>query len=707
MKYLYSLLIALVITTAITAQTCMFTLNISQPNTISLAPPPGFPPSLFSFNWNFGDGTSDSIFSPIHTYIASGVYNVVLTVTDISTGAFVCSTTQTVNFSFCNSAYEQSTFNPSDFNFLSAALPGTQTNWDFGDGYLGFGQTVNHQYASYGTYIVTMTNIDTAFNSVICSRIFYISYDSIPSCNFLQSIPDPLTAPNVIQFNALVPSFTGPSSTVVTWDFGDGTNAVSGYDVQHAYTSSGVYTVTMQYATNTGDTCQATQQVTVTANQGTCSFVATADSVNQDTYTFVGSTQDTGVYFSWIFGDGGNVLAGNNVTHQYAVAGSYFACMQVYDSLTNTLLCSYCQTINVGPLPFCGFMFNSTITDPQQVYFSSTMPLPDFSYFWDFGDGTTDSGFFALHNYAAAGIYNACLTVYDLNGVLLCTACQQINVAATTNCQSYFNAISLGLNAYFVDQSVTPGSTVSYLWDFGDGNTSTLKFPAHQYSSIGMYNACLTVTSGSCTSNYCQMMNIDTAIIIPLICNAYFIFTQVNPYQLVAVNLANGSNINFAWDFGDGSPIATGAYPSHQYSATGSYRICLTISDAMGCVDTYCDSLTVDTLGNINYRSTSNTGFTLNILSPVSLTGVDELKQIKLADLYPVPVTDQLFVKWKSTNTEDLNYQVISVEGREVITGNISKQNHSLNTSTLTPGLYLLRVTDSKGNGDSKTFLKN
>jgi PKD repeat protein len=704
MKYLYSLLIAMVLSSALTAQNCNFTLNISQPSTVTLIPPPGFLPPLFSFNWDYGDGTSDSIYIPIHTYAAPGVYTIVLTVTNTTTNTVACSYTKTVNFSLCGGSYSQSTVNPSLYSFFSMALPGTQINWNFGDGNIGMGQNVLHQYANYGTYVVTMTEIDSAFGSQICSRIFYVAYDSIPVCSFLQSVPDPITAPNVIQFNALVPIFTGPA-TVVTWDFGDGTSPVSAYDVQHAYASSGVYTVSMQFVSN-GDTCGKSQQVNVTANQGTCSFTAVTDSVNQDTYTFSGSTQDTSVYFLWNFGDGTTVI-GNNVTHTYAVASSYNVCMQVYDSLTNTVLCSYCQTINTGPQPFCGFIFSSPVTDPQQVHFVSTFPMPNFSYHWDFGDGSTDSAFFSTHNYAVAGNYNVCLTVYDHNNILLCTTCTLINVAATTNCQSYFNAISLGLNAYFIDQSVTPGATVSYLWDFGDGNSSTLKFPAHQYSNIGLYNACLTVASGSCTSTYCQMLNIDTAIIIPLVCNAYFIFTQISPFQLVAVNLSNGNNISFSWDFGDGSPVSTGAYPTHQYGATGSYQICLTVTDAMGCIDTYCDSLSVDSLGNIMYRSTSNTGFTLNVLSPVAITGVDEIAQIKLAELYPVPATDQLFVQWKSVNEDAINYQVISVDGREVMNGNITKQNHSLNTSTLTPGLYLLRVTDANGNADNKTFIKN
>ncbi len=52
------------------------------------------------------------------------------------------------------------------------------------------------------------------------------------------------------------------------------------------------------------------------------------------------------------------------------------------------------------------------------------------------------------------------------------------------------------------------GNNKTYLWDFGDGNTSTLKLPEHTYASTGSYELCLTVSNSNCTDTFCQTLNI-------------------------------------------------------------------------------------------------------------------------------------------------------------------------------------------------------
>lgn len=52
------------------------------------------------------------------------------------------------------------------------------------------------------------------------------------------------------------------------------------------------------------------------------------------------------------------------------------------------------------------------------------------------------------------------------------------------------------------------GNQLSYLWDFGDGNSSTTAYPQHNYSTQGPYNLCLTVDDGAgCNSQYCFLIS--------------------------------------------------------------------------------------------------------------------------------------------------------------------------------------------------------
>ncbi len=333
-------------------------------------------------------------------------------------------------------------------------------------------------------------------------------------------------------------------------------------------------------------------------------------------------------------------------------------------------------------------------------------------YYWDFGDGSPVLiGQTVTHIYNTPGNYNACLSI-GFQGAIVCSSCQPVNIGSVNpSCQANFVSVSVGLNAYFIDQSlvstpnVPPQGQVNYFWNFGDGSTSTLQFPNHQYSSPGIYTVCLVVGTAICTSTYCDSIEIDTTINNPIGCNAYFVFTQLSPYNLVGVNLSNGTNLNFSWDFGDGSPLVSGAYPSHQYANTGSYIVCLTVSDFFGCSDTYCDTLTVDSLGNIVYKGASS-GFVLNIYSPAVVTSsVNEIAPTN-AQLFPNPASDLLTVKWSTEVSNELSYIVVSVDGRTVLNGSLTRDVNSIEVANLSPGFYLLQVRNANGSMETKPFVK-
>lgn len=57
---------------------------------------------------------------------------------------------------------------------------------------------------------------------------------------------------------------------------------------------------------------------------------------------------------------------------------------------------------------------------------------------------------------------------------------------------------------YYVINTATGAAPINYLWDWGDGNTSTGAFPSHTYDTAGYYSICLTVSDNSgCSSYYC------------------------------------------------------------------------------------------------------------------------------------------------------------------------------------------------------------
>jgi PKD repeat protein len=109
-------------------------------------------------------------------------------------------------------------------------------------------------------------------------------------------------------------------------------------------------------------------------------------------------------------------------------------------------------------------------------------------------------------------------------------------------------------------------------------------------------------------------------------------------------------NPQITWNFDDGpNSIINNSFPSYTYQQAGSYNICLTIN-ANGCIDTFCDSLTVDSLGIIGRYS--QTGFSINVVSPEEITNnnpasgilpMQDAKQSKLR-CYPNPAKELLTI---------------------------------------------------------------
>lgn len=137
------------------------------------------------------------------------------------------------------------------------------------------------------------------------------------------------------------------------------------------------------------------------------------------------------------------------------------------------------------------------------------------SWFWDFGDGNTDgSGPSVSHAYDAIGEYTAQLTVTDNTGTTdtaeLIITVTAGNVGAAAVATPTPGTLTVEFDA--TGSSVTTGSIVSYLWDYGDGNTSTDAVATHTYAAANSYTYTLTVTDDqSGTGEVTETINVSDA----------------------------------------------------------------------------------------------------------------------------------------------------------------------------------------------------
>jgi gliding motility-associated-like protein len=133
----------------------------------------------------------------------------------------------------------------------------------------------------------------------------------------------------------------------------------------------------------------------------------------------------------------------------------------------------------------------------------------------------------------------------------------------------------------------------NFVWDFGDGTTSTAAYPTHLYINPGTYTIKL-----SATDNLTCNPTDDTSMTITLNQSptASFIYSPTTPKENTPYEFTNTSigATNYKWEFGDGDTLlTTSMLPiSHIYNTAGSYAVCLIAFNQYGCSDTLCQQVT-------------------------------------------------------------------------------------------------------------------
>ena len=152
-----------------------------------------------------------------------------------------------------------------------------------------------------------------------------------------------------------------------------------------------------------------------------------------------------------------------------------------------------------------------------------------------------------------------------------------------------------------------------------------------------------------------------------------------------------GQVVAWEWDFGDGT-IKNGQYPQHTYNGYGVYNICLTITAIDGndtCYSTYCDSVGIDTSGNLVFKD----GFTVNVIDPATF-GLEGQKLRMAVSLYPNPTRGAAQLSWPAAlPVQEVSIYNLSGQRLE----SLSTQETSLELPTLKPGSYLLRLQTEYG----------
>lgn len=141
----------------------------------------------------------------------------------------------------------------------------------------------------------------------------------------------------------------------------------------------------------------------------------------------------------------------------------------------------------------------------------------------------------------------------------------------------------------FTDQS-TAATNLTYSWDFGDNQNSTLANPTHTYLQAGSYTVTLTVNDGSQTDQSSQTIQVYTMPTAGITSNNAPQFLTGNSFNFDVS--APQALDQYAWDF-DNNTYSNQANNTITYSQAGVYNVKLVVSSANSCKDSITEQVTV------------------------------------------------------------------------------------------------------------------
>ncbi|NVO21111.1 MAG: PKD domain-containing protein [Bacteroidetes bacterium] len=512
----------------------------------------------------------------------------------------------------CDANFTYETTGPMSKHFHDiSANSTTYRMWYFGDGATSTNVDPNHTFPAPGLYPVKLI-IGAPGLSCWDSIIQQVQVgDTIPTgCQaYFHTEPDN-QVPNLIHF---INQSTGTNLSTYLWDFGDGTTATTGPanpGIGHEYATTGTFYPCLTVIAS-GNTCTDTycSQVTVGSTGGCIAnySFSTSGNVAPVTVQFTDLSSATSTIVSWLWNFNDPTAGVNNTSslqnpvHVFAAPGVFSVCLTITTSSGCTS--TYCHPVEIGQPQNCEANYTYEFTGTLTVHFHDISTGQNSQRLWDFGDGTASTNVDPYHTFASPGLYPVKLTIGIPGTTCSDSITQMILVGDTipTGCQAYYHAENdpqIPYLVHFINQS--QGNIGNYLWDFGDGTTTPVTFPAnpnvdHQYAAAGTYLACLTIIAldSTCTDTYCEEIQVEGN---SGQCQAYFTWEAVpsSSYTIQFTNQSTASTtiMHYQWQFGDG----TGSdmqNPTHTYSAPGVYTTCLTITADGGCTSTFCKPVQV------------------------------------------------------------------------------------------------------------------
>ncbi|AFD00439.1 PKD repeat-containing protein [Methanocella conradii HZ254] len=623
--------------------------------------------------WDFDDdGIADSnARNPCHTYNSPGNYTVRL---EASNAGGNDTATMYIMAELPPPPIANFTLSPTTgtipltVQFTDMSIGATSWLWSFGDGNTSTEQNPAHTYYVAGNYTVSLTVANAGGNNTTIRDNAIFAKPPAPVAKFSSN--------KTIGIVPLTVQFTDMSigATSWLWSFGDG-NTSTEQNPAHTYYVAGNYTVSLTVANAGGaDTVTKSDFINATDRpvfyiyhaslagavddkpsfeivaealpRGLRSYqlnlsietdIASIEEVTYPTWATVNNTSSDGSVFTLkatgVVGVGATNVILATVKVRCERPGE--ALLSLSDArMTDE---DYRENVPIlvdGRLAVYVPLNASFTASPVQGEVPLTVNFTDAStgtpgpsaWRWDFGDGNASTQRNSTHTYFTPGNYTVCLTIS--NEYCNDNASLTINVTSPRPIANFTFNVSSGpapLTVQFTDLSI--GAT-SWLWSFGDGNTSTDQNPVHTYYTPNGVSPPYTVrlTVSNAVGNDTKEMKELISVAYPLPV-ADFVASPTSGVLPLTVRFTDRSvhATSRLWDFGDDN-TSTDENPSHTYYVAGNYTVKLTVTGPGGTANKTmiiragatpnCDlaiSGSVSTIGQVVFAREPNTVYVYNV----------------------------------------------------------------------------------------------
>lgn len=564
----------------------------------------------YSYEWIFEGGTpsqSDEA-NPTITYNAKGSYSVELTVTNAA-GA----TTMTLNDVIVThdaptaDFTAQNTLGTGVTTFENNSQDADTFSWNFGDGMTSDEENPEHTYTEEGTYIATLEVSNDCGTDITQTEITVV----FPPHASMNAQSSGGCVPTVVDFEA----YPQDASFTYEWSFEGGNPATSSEMLpQIEYQTAGSYSVMLIVINTAGADTITMDNIVVVLDQPQSGFTI-ENTLGSGMASFQNDSQNADSY-TWNFGDG-NTSDMESPTHQYSVEGTYTIELVAHNDCGND---TTTQEVTILFPPEAAFNMNTnTGCMPLTVSFIASDQDDGNTYAWTFPGGMPDTSNEANPEvvYEDSGIYDVQLIVTNAAGADTLVMDDTIEILEEPGASfSSNNTLGEGLTTFMNSSQ----NADNYEWNFGDGSTSDMATPTHEYAMNGTYTVTL-IASNDCGSD---TMTQEVEILFAPVAT-FEVDDNVGCAPLEALFAASphGDGYSYAWTFPGGNPASSDvAAPRVVYDEAGEFDVELIVTNAAGA-DTLYATAVVEAMGVPEAMYTYIQNGNQVDFTPMTIDGVD------------------------------------------------------------------------------------